>query len=414
MMFTDFIQPKEYTRLRDEKHKSKFPDYPHPKLILSKTQQYFFRHDSLKHLRLEQIVRYFSTAGWIRRGEQTDENTMEHDNEDVQGDSHHRHYDSFAEKTHPGTKFHSRCVDCDVYQRRHQARLGVCRVPYLEPLANQREDYWQQKLLLALPWYCKEPPKNIDGGLDWIFIWDSPLPNLKPRALNIGPNHDVSFEDESKKTEHDICSIPGIICECCLGDRCESCLHATSFHRCTKLPDKTLWCKGTIWAGHIDYQRILLNLHRRQIPTHALKAKADKFVEERLLSFDQADLIMQTIEAERSKQRMTNDVGEDQEEVKHRGRISEQLTAKELDDLLQERIEMMKTSDACISDQYRVFQYITNEIEKGAKFLRVMVQASAGTGKSFLLTSLYLWCLCKRMRVKACAPTGIGLVFFNY
>ena len=37
----------------------------------------------------------------------------------------------------------------------------------------------------------------------------------------------------------------------------------------------------------------------------------------------------------------------------------------------------------------------------------MMVQASAGTGKSFLLTSVYLWCVVNGVHCKAAAPTGI-------
>ena len=37
-----------------------------------------------------------------------------------------------------------------------------------------------------------------------------------------------------------------------------------------------------------------------------------------------------------------------------------------------------------------------------------MVQASAGTGKSFLLTTLFLWALVKNKKMTACAPTGIA------
>ena len=38
----------------------------------------------------------------------------------------------------------------------------------------------------------------------------------------------------------------------------------------------------------------------------------------------------------------------------------------------------------------------------------MMVQASAGTGKSFLLTTVYLWCIVNGKKAKACAPTGIA------
>ena len=37
----------------------------------------------------------------------------------------------------------------------------------------------------------------------------------------------------------------------------------------------------------------------------------------------------------------------------------------------------------------------------------MMVQASAGTGKSVLLTSVYLWCVVNGVHCKAAAPTGI-------
>ena len=33
---------------------------------------------------------------------------------------------------------------------------------------------------------------------------------------------------------------------------------------------------------------------------------------------------------------------------------------------------------------------------------------SAGTGKSYLLTSVYLWCLVNKKKAKAAAPTGIA------
>ena len=33
---------------------------------------------------------------------------------------------------------------------------------------------------------------------------------------------------------------------------------------------------------------------------------------------------------------------------------------------------------------------------------------SSPDGKSFLLTTVFLWCLCKKMKVKAAAPTGIA------
>ena len=60
-----------------------------------------------------------------------------------------------------------------------------------------------------------------------------------------------------------------------------------------------------------------------------------------------------------------------------------------------------------ITDQWRVYQSIVGALER-KEYLRMMVQASAGTGKSFLLTSVYLWCILHDLKVAAAAPTGIA------
>ncbi len=76
----------------------------------------------------------------------------------------------------------------------------------------------------------------------------------------------ISFEDEAARVEHEICSVPGLLCVCCAGGgakRCGACLHATSFHCCEHAGGRKVWCKGTLYGGVADYQRILLNLHPR-------------------------------------------------------------------------------------------------------------------------------------------------------
>ena len=150
--------------------------------------------------------------------------------------------------------------------------------------------------------------------------------------MKVHRSHAISWEDEAKRTEAHICSIPGIICECCMDAKCPSCLHATGFHRCAR-QGKILWCKGSIYAGKADYQRILYNLHRKQLPITSLKKKADLFIEEDRLTIDEADVIIQTIEGERSTQRMSNDIDDpgQADAAKARGRLSEQLTMKEME-----------------------------------------------------------------------------------
>ena len=60
-----------------------------------------------------------------------------------------------------------------------------------------------------------------------------------------------------------------------------------------------------------------------------------------------------------------------------------------------------------MTGQWRVYSQIVEALIAGAP-LRLLVQASAGTGKSFLLTTLCLWCLVQNKHAKACAPTGIA------
>ena len=103
----------------------------------------------------------------------------------------------------------------------------------------------------------------------------------------------------------------------------------------------------------MDYQRILFNLHRKQLPTEVLKIKADKYIEEGLLKFHEAELSIKTIEAERSKQRMSNDGCDDkQDDSTSRGWLSSQLTTNEMEELLKDRVEKTKqTDDGNLSNQ---------------------------------------------------------------
>ena len=62
------------------------------------------------------------------------------------------------------------------------------------------------------------------------------------------------------------------------------------------------------------------------------------------------------------------------------------MTLEQMKIELEDRENKMKySSTKKETDQWRVYQHIVSSIERG-EYLRLMVQASAGTGKSFLLT----------------------------
>jgi len=86
------------------------------------------------------------------------------------------------------------------------------------------------------------------------------VPGLAVQELKIADGGcALSFEDEAARIEHEICSVPGLLCNCCAGCEskvCDSCMHATAFHRCKHLPGRHLWRKGSLYGGKVDYQRV--------------------------------------------------------------------------------------------------------------------------------------------------------------
>ena len=172
-------------------------------------------------------------------------------------------------------------------RRRHDQRLGVSRIPCLEISGSGREGFYQQKLLLSLPWYCPEPIKSImiDGKetLEWTFRCDPPTEDqigarLPPEVLKVTTVSEgrFSFEEYCKRLEASYTDAElGVVCLCCSGvanssGKCDSCRYATGWHRChangrTHGNDVLKWRAGTLHSGHLDVQRCLFNLHRRHL-----------------------------------------------------------------------------------------------------------------------------------------------------
>ena len=134
-----------------------------------------------------------------------------------------------------------------------------------------------------------------------------------------------------------------------------------------------------------------------------------------LVDEQSAQIMVTTIEAERGGEALVNEhEGLDVENGAGDGggddaRPLAKLNARQLEELLHERERQMRQGgpDGEETDQWRVYKEIVHALA-GPTRLRMMVQASAGTGKSFLLTSVYLWCLVKAVSCLAAAPTGIA------
>jgi hypothetical protein len=117
-----------------------------------------------------------------------------------------------------------------------------------------------------------------------------------------------------------------------------------------------------IRAGTVDYQRVLLNLHRKGLPLEVLKKKADDYVGEKLLTLHDATYSIKSIEAERGQERLINDPRDADADAagNERGKISERLTLEEMQHELEKRIEMMRTGAGGdgVTDQFRVYQEV--------------------------------------------------------
>ena len=392
-----------------------------PHFYLNKTSLYFFRAGALRHLRLEQYNRYYAA---------TDEGGAASTLEDTCCDQgilsqpDHKNYDEWSESVPEGTRIASSMKSAEGVRRRHQSRLAVNRSPTLEPIAGTRERFYEQRLLLGLSWYCSSPPTSslaVDGKVNvtWTFTWtplDELATQLLPQELVLGPDVAVSFETvcadlekEFTRRKHDL------VCTCCALEepeqKCKSCVHCVGFHRCTNEHVDTrrmLWRKGSLHAGDLDIQRVLYNLHRKHLPTEVLRDKSQEYVAANLLTLEKANLMMRAIEQERDAVRTVNEVDSDEEAPQQRESLCTRLSQAEMEAELERREQLMRTGKSSgVTDQWRVYTGIINGIRIGSP-LRLMVQASAGTGKSFLLTTVYLWCIVNGKKAQGCAPTGIA------
>ena len=63
-------------------------------------------------------------------------------------------------------------------------------------------------------------------------------------------------------------------------------------------------------------------------------------------------------------------------------------------------MQRLHGQDGVLTDQWRVYQEVVEKLSQSREPLRLCLQASAGTGKSFLLESIFLWCIIKGHTVR--------------
>ena len=348
-------------------------------------------------------MRYYAVAGGLTSA--TNEDTVIDDAADgvkYTINTSHRHYDVFSEAALEGQRFGSDFAGVEIVRRRHQQRLAVPRHTNVEPLGAKRELYYQSKLLTGLPWHCPERPvRHEDGAVEWHFRCDLPFPAELQGGVVLGCQDiylgrvEVSFEGLCHEIDDYLCSYEfGLVCTCCCranGDqKCASCTYAVGFHYCTnenRDTDKLRWRKGTLFDGVLDVERCIYNMHKKGVPTMVIRQKIHEYVQYQHIDKGQADAILRIVEDERNASRIVGVDGNDADCFATRGcdESVRTLTLAELRAELEDKENKMQAggSSGDPTDQWRCYQYITSAIA-AERPLRLMVQASAGTGKSFL------------------------------
>ena len=86
---------------------------------------------------------------------------------DVDGphvDKSHKYYDHRAQSMLVGKKFGGMNEYATTMRRRANTELACTRTRFIEPFGDQREDFYEQRLLLGLPWYCTHDPQLVSGA----------------------------------------------------------------------------------------------------------------------------------------------------------------------------------------------------------------------------------------------------------
>ena len=169
----------------------------------------------------------------------------EEDEGAIEDDPCHRNYDLFSSRK--GCQDTVACaetlrVKVQKAKRRHNRDFCVARSSFLEPCGKDKDAFYEQKLLLGLPWHCHRKPltgqKHPNNAARWFFETSAPnAPERLRRFSMTGRNLDASstFEEMCVAFEQAYAQDPtGLLCECCQEAGCESCKHALGWRVCQR------------------------------------------------------------------------------------------------------------------------------------------------------------------------------------
>jgi hypothetical protein len=347
----------------------------------------------------------------------------------------HRHYDRFSSELEPGTIFASRSHCKKAWHARRRRNMDfACSAHYdFDPVGETRERYYEQKLLLGLAWHLERSEPDTKSGDDGskVATWklrSLPLDasqtvdgvqigvQIASEELEVGESCQNNFELICSDLEQRYSLQCG--CPCCArkpgGTKCKSCEHAFSWHMCVAQGGKYCWRPGTLFDGALDVEGALLRAEKRGVNLDKLRAKAAEFVEAGAMTKEHATTVLRQIEVNQGilGEMADNDTATESGHaaaVLQQAPQTEEQVKQKLEGILKEMMENMEKvkHGNGPSDQWAVFEHAVRCLEDG-KWLRLIVQASAGTGKSYVLIALCVYCLVHGLKFNAGAPTGIA------
>jgi hypothetical protein len=295
---------------------------------------------------------------------------------------------------------------------------------------------------MGLPWHCMTKPQLVRSEADavdkWVFFTAEPhVPAGMNAFIMTGrqltrAGRETTFEGLCADYENAFALARHedgtcFVCDCCAQDTkgCSSCTHALGWHRCDHEAARSCaaglaeepqrrWRAGTLHNGRLDVTSTLWTLARRLVHLHVLKEKLNDYIAEGHFPASEKDDYVHVFEQMQGVVRQQNlSPGPGGADAAGTDAANAPMTEDELRAELSARELLMQTlrdgvETGLLSDQWRVYSEIVEKLMKNEAPLRLFMQASAGTGKSFLIETVCLWCLVHGHDAKVCAPTGIA------
>ena len=393
---------------------------------LTITEKYLWRPQPTRHLRVEQLVRFFkiSTKHANAKEKESKEKpcrgfTKEwREVHDLLDDKLHPNYDGQCAAMPPGKiiTYDSQESKQVCLVKRSTRAYGCLRTYTHPPTSDNNKDhgttnrdlFFHQRLFMSLPWYCS-PHGRIQCKPAICQMDSDGTISGQPRQIPIyldqlhkdtqDGNNGTSHEAICKRIEH---LFAKSACHCCNGTRsvpCNYCGHVfqrVGWHRCDHVKH-LVWRTGTLWSADNETisEQYLLDMKARGDGFKHIEKQAKEFVENGILTEKTAAKILTAMSADMGEKEMYRAWNEeDEDEISSSSRVSPECARVELEkevlayetrlkSVWCSRTKCYKEGDKPTS-QYKAYNQLVLR-QKHGKPMYIIIHAEAGYGKSDLI-----------------------------